>query len=92
MSESSVPSRDGSGAATCPVALDPVSLLGRAPGLPRVPRHRTLPPCSGGLRRCHVSCSSLWAAVLKNKERLNWPTYAARLVCFQGMTARYRDA
>jgi hypothetical protein len=37
---------------------------------PCVPRHQTPPPCSGGLRRCHVSRSSLWAANLKNKESL----------------------
>jgi hypothetical protein len=46
-------------------------------------------PCSGGLRRCHVSRSSLWAKYLKNKERLSWPTYAARLTCFQRMPTRY---
>jgi hypothetical protein len=50
-----LPAREGSGAATCPMTPDPASLLGRAPALPRVLRHRTPPPCSGGLRRCHVS-------------------------------------
>jgi hypothetical protein len=45
----------GSGAATCPAALDPASLLGRAPALSCVPRHRILPSCSRGLRRSHVS-------------------------------------
>jgi hypothetical protein len=35
--------------ATCPVAPDPASLLGRAPALPRAPLLRTPPPCSGGL-------------------------------------------
>jgi hypothetical protein len=41
--------------ATCSVASDPASLLGSAPTLPHVLRLRTLPPCSGGLRRCHMS-------------------------------------
>jgi hypothetical protein len=39
-------------------ASDPVSLLGRAPVLPRVTWFRTLPPCSVGLRCCHVSHGS----------------------------------
>jgi hypothetical protein len=39
-----------------------------------------------------VSRGSLWAANLKIKERLSWPTNAARLAFFQGMHARYRDA
>jgi hypothetical protein len=56
---SRLPARGGSVATMCPMASDPTSLLGRAPVVPRVPRHRTLPPCSGGLRRCHVSCSSV---------------------------------
>jgi hypothetical protein len=38
-----------------PVAQDPASQLGRAPALPCAPRHRILPSCSGGLRRCQVS-------------------------------------
>jgi hypothetical protein len=84
--------REGSGAITCPAALYPVSLLTRAPALSRVPWLRILPPCSGGLWRCHVSRISLCTADLKNKERVRWPTYAARLTCLQGMTARYRDA
>jgi hypothetical protein len=46
--------RKGSGAATCRTALDPVSLLGRAPVLSRVARLRTPPPCSVGLQCCHV--------------------------------------
>jgi hypothetical protein len=70
------------GATTCPTALNPTSLLGRAPVLPCVPQHRTLPPYSGGLRCCHVSRGSLWAADLKNKEMFNWPTYVTRLTCF----------
>jgi hypothetical protein len=40
--------------ATCPAALDPASLTRRAPVLPRATRLRTSPPCSGGLRCCHV--------------------------------------
>jgi hypothetical protein len=47
--------RQGRRTATCTIALDPASLLGRAPALSRVPRLWILPPCSGGLRRCHVS-------------------------------------
>jgi hypothetical protein len=46
--------REGSGAATCPTAPDPASLLGRVLVLPRAPRLRTPSSCSGGLRRCHV--------------------------------------
>jgi hypothetical protein len=94
-SGSCLPAREGSDAAMCHAAMDPASLLRRALALPRVPRLRILPPCSGGLRRCHVShgtgpylpaqegfdaatCpAALWAAYLKNKERLRWPTYAA---------------
>jgi hypothetical protein len=64
---------------------------GRALVPPHVLRHRTPPPCSGGLRRCHVSRGSLWSTNLKNKERLSWPTYAARLVCFQVMPTRYQN-
>jgi hypothetical protein len=41
--------------ATCPIALDPASLLERVLMLPHEPRHWILPPCSAGLRRCHVS-------------------------------------
>jgi hypothetical protein len=54
-SGSYLPTREGSGAATCPAALDPASLHERALTLPRVPRLRILPPCSRGLQRCHVS-------------------------------------
>jgi hypothetical protein len=61
-----LPAEEGSGAATCHMALDPASLW-------------------GGLQRCHVSCSFLWAAGLKHKERLSWPSYVAKLVCFQGL-------
>jgi hypothetical protein len=80
-SRSCLPAQEGSGAATCPVAPDPASLLRRAPTLPRVLRHRPPPPCSGGLRCCHVSYGSLWAVDIKNKERLSWSTYTARLAC-----------
>jgi hypothetical protein len=44
--------------ATCPVAPNSASLPRRAPVLPRVPRLRTPPPCSGGLQCYHVSHSS----------------------------------
>jgi hypothetical protein len=40
---------------TCPTALNPTSLLGRTPVLPRVTRLRTPPPSSGGLWCCHLS-------------------------------------
>jgi hypothetical protein len=91
-SGSCLPARVGSGAAMCSMALDPTSLLRRAPVLPCVPRYHTLPPYLGGLRCYHVSRCSLWATYLKNKEMLSWPTYAARLTCFQDMPAHYRDA
>jgi hypothetical protein len=39
-----LPTREGSGATTCAVTSDPVSLLERAPALPRVLRLRTQPP------------------------------------------------
>jgi hypothetical protein len=55
---SCLPAREGSSAATSLVAPNPASLLVRALTLPRVPRLRILHPYSGGLRRCHVSCSS----------------------------------
>jgi hypothetical protein len=44
-------------AATCPAALDPVSLPRWAPTLPRTPQLQTSPPCRGGLQRHHVSHS-----------------------------------
>jgi hypothetical protein len=40
--------QEGSGTATCPAAMDPASLLGRALVLPHVPQLQTPPPCSGG--------------------------------------------
>jgi hypothetical protein len=43
-----LPTGEGSGATTCPMAPDPTSLLGRALALPRVPRLRTPPPCWEG--------------------------------------------
>jgi hypothetical protein len=55
---SRLPAREGSGATTCPAALDPASQLGKAPLLPCVMWLRTLPHCSGGLQCCrmfHVS-------------------------------------
>jgi hypothetical protein len=45
----------GSIAVTYPTASDPASLLGRALALSRVLQLRISPPCSGGLRHCHVS-------------------------------------
>jgi hypothetical protein len=82
----------GSGAVMCHVAPYPASLFGRAPVLPRVLWLQTLPPCSGGLRCCHVSHDPQRAAGLKNKERLSWPTYAARLACFYGAPVSFRNA
>jgi hypothetical protein len=55
---SCLPAWEGSGVVACPTALDPTSLLGRAPALPRVPRIQIMCPCSGWLRRCHVSHGS----------------------------------
>jgi hypothetical protein len=60
-----LPAQEDSDAATCLTALDPASLLERAPTLSRVPRLRILPPCLGGLRRCHMSRGSQWATGLK---------------------------
>jgi hypothetical protein len=48
--------REGSSAATCSVASDPASMLGRVPVLSCVPWLWTLPPCLEGLQRCHVPC------------------------------------
>jgi hypothetical protein len=50
-----LPTWEGFGATTCPTALDLASLLRRDSTLPRVPRHQTPPPYSGGLQCCHVS-------------------------------------
>jgi hypothetical protein len=50
--------RQGRRTVTCHITSDHASLLGRAPTLPRVLRLWILPPCSGGLRRCHVSHNS----------------------------------
>jgi hypothetical protein len=49
--------RQGRCTATCPTTSDPAFLLGRPPMLPRVPRLRILPPCSGGsgAATCHVA-------------------------------------
>jgi hypothetical protein len=44
--------------ATCPTAPDPASLPRRALALPHVPWLWTLPPCSRGLRCCHMSHGS----------------------------------
>jgi hypothetical protein len=53
-SGSRLPTQEGSDAVTCSTAPDPASLLRRASVLPRVLRHWTLPPYSGGLRCCCV--------------------------------------
>jgi hypothetical protein len=41
---------------TCPVAPEAASQLGWSPVLTRVLRLWWLPPCWGGLQRCHMSC------------------------------------
>jgi hypothetical protein len=51
----SPPVEVGSGTAMCPVAPDLASLLRRAPAPPHVPWPGILPPCRGGLQRCHMS-------------------------------------
>jgi hypothetical protein len=50
-----LPAEVGSNAATCPVASDLASLSRWAPALPRVPQHRTSPPCRGGHRHYNMS-------------------------------------
>jgi hypothetical protein len=45
-----LPAQEGSGAAMCPAAPDPASLLERDPVPPRSLRLQTLPPCLGGFR------------------------------------------
>jgi hypothetical protein len=64
-----LPAREGSGAATCTMAPNPASLLGRAPTPPRVPRHRTLPPYregSGAVTRPLVPCGPRASSIKKN--------------------------
>jgi hypothetical protein len=51
--------RESSSVATCPMALDPTSPLGRALVPPCVPQLWTPPPRLGGLRCRYVSCSSI---------------------------------
>jgi hypothetical protein len=53
-----LPVGEGSGTITCPTAPDSAFLPMWTPALPRVPRHRTPPPCWGGLCYCHVSFGS----------------------------------
>jgi hypothetical protein len=53
-SELSLPAREGSGAATCPMAMDNASLLVRALMMPCAPQLQTPSHCSGGLWCCHV--------------------------------------
>jgi hypothetical protein len=79
--------REGSDVTMCYTALEPTSLLERALMLPRAPQLRTLSPCSGGFRCCHVSRDPQRPVNLKNKEMLSWPTYAVRPACFQGAPA-----
>jgi hypothetical protein len=76
-----LPAREGSGAAMPTAAPYPTSLLRRAPVLPRIPRLWTLPPNSGGIRRCHASHGSLQAV---NKEMLGCNEHAVRLTCYRG--------
>jgi hypothetical protein len=54
-SGSYLPAREGSDTATCPVATDPTSTLGRASAPPRVMWLWIPPPLYGGLQRRHVS-------------------------------------
>jgi hypothetical protein len=54
---SCLPTGVGFGVTTCPVALDPASLLGWAPALPHILRPWNLLPCWGGLWCHHVSCN-----------------------------------
>jgi hypothetical protein len=44
--------------ATCPVALNPASMLRKALALPCTPPLQTLPPYRGGLWHCYVPCGS----------------------------------
>jgi hypothetical protein len=67
------PIREGSSTATRLATLDPASLLGRAPVLPRVPWLRIPPPRSGGLR-CH-NVSRGFGSRLPAREGSNAATY-----------------
>jgi hypothetical protein len=78
------PTQEGFGAAMCPMAPGLASLPRRALTLSRVTWLQTPRPYGGGLCCCHVSRSSLWVVDLKYRERLSWPSYAARLACSQG--------
>jgi hypothetical protein len=49
-----LPTKASSGAATCPTAPDPASLLERAPVLSRVAQLRTPPPYQGSFWCCHM--------------------------------------
>jgi hypothetical protein len=87
-----LPVWEGSDAAMCPTDPDPASCSG---GLQCCHvSHGIIPhlPAQEGSNAATCLCSSLWAADLNNNERLRWPTYAARLMCFQGMPTRYRNA
>jgi hypothetical protein len=61
----------GSGTVTCPMTPDITPLSRRALTLLHVPQLWTPPPYREGLCHCHTSHSSLWAASLKYKKRLN---------------------
>jgi hypothetical protein len=49
-----LPASEGSGAATCHTASDPVSLLGKALVLPRAPWLWIPPPCLREIQCCHM--------------------------------------
>jgi hypothetical protein len=66
-----------SGASTCPVDLDPTSLIGRAPALPRVLWLRTPPPCKGGLR-CTMCPTAPDLASLERWTPVRHVSYSSR--------------
>jgi hypothetical protein len=63
--------KEGSGANTCPTALDPVSQPRRALVLPCVPQLRTPPPHRGGLQCCNMSHSPGPASLLRRASVLS---------------------
>jgi hypothetical protein len=66
-----LPALEGSGAAMCPTAPNLASLFGRALVLSRAPQLWTPPPCSRGLRRCHMYRDPHRTVCLNNEERLS---------------------
>jgi hypothetical protein len=76
-----LPTREGSRATMCPMTMDLISLLRRAPGTPCVPQLQTPPPCTGGLRGYHVSHYP-WET---NKEVFGYNGQATRLTCYRGV-------